>query len=86
MPQRKIVHTDLLPGRVRIAVQVYDNSGGTRMYRQPAGYCVAGIDVQNPRELRRLFEAMNDVVSAGRWRDGMHEALEAGRQILAAAE
>ena len=68
MPKEKtVVTTTLLPGAVRLVVQLYDPERHT--YSQPPGHALAGVRVNNARELRRLWIGIRDLVDGGTWRD-----------------
>lgn len=57
----------LLPGSVRVSIQIYDPESG-RSYRSLTGFSVSGLRVKNRRELNRLWKKLERETRAG-WRD-----------------
>lgn len=57
----------LLPGSVRVSIQIYDPKSG-RSYRSLTGFAVSGLKVRNRRELNRLWKKLERETRAG-WRD-----------------
>jgi hypothetical protein len=76
--------TSLLPGSVRLVVQLYD--GNRRTYSQPAGHSLAGVRVANTRELRRLWNGIQDLVDGATWRDAGAKDIASRRGEAAAGE
>ena len=69
MAKNETLDPELFPGNVRLCVQIYDNRSGKRMYRQPPGMSISGVNVKNKRELKRLMTSIRDLIDAARWRD-----------------
>lgn len=57
----------LLPGRVRVAMQIYHPNLTT--YSQLPGVAQPGIRVRNRREADRLWAQIQEVIDAAKWRD-----------------
>lgn len=72
MPRKQAIQTELLPGNVRIPLQLYDPN--RRSYTQPAGYSIVVPRVASAREFERIFGALRDFVDGGTWRDAQRSA------------
>ena len=60
----------LLPGNVRVVVQLYD--AGRRVYSQPPGFSFTVPRVHSERELKRLRDNFQREADSGNWRDQQH--------------
>ena len=67
MGRKALLETDMLPGRARILIQLYDAKAAT--YRQPRGFAVPGVLVENRVELNRLWQQLREVIELRDWTD-----------------
>jgi hypothetical protein len=81
LPDETEITERLLPGHVRVSIQIYDAERG-RMYRS-IGMAESGLRVKNKRELRRLWQQVERATRTG-WRDDEQSA-RADRDVPAAA-
>lgn len=72
MPRKETIQTDLLPGNVRVPLQLYDKT--RRTYTQPPGYSLVAPRVSSPREFERLWRGVRDFIDGGAWRDAARSA------------
>lgn len=67
MPRKAHVATNLLPGGVRVLVQLYNPD--RRSYTQPSGYSLVAPRVQNARELERIWSGIQGFIDGASWRE-----------------